>query len=161
MTVLESPAEMPAVMPPDLQLFPVRPAASLPASLKVSLIALARYLGKKDGPMSGLMGWKSLQQAWHGVTGDLALEQQGFRWRLVRQSRSLVLRTRSLGPERALAILWRRQWPLWLFFLFLMWKAAEPAGSPGKSGMKSQASRAVISFGLVAMTVASVTMSTS
>eukprot|EP00961_Rhodomonas_salina_P156040 2101239-Rhodomonas_salina.1 len=70
MTVLESPAETQAVMPPDLQLFPVRPVVSLPASLKVSLIARARYLGKKDGPMSGLIGRKSLPQAWHGVAGD-------------------------------------------------------------------------------------------
>eukprot|EP00961_Rhodomonas_salina_P209789 2832650-Rhodomonas_salina.2 len=76
------------------------------------------------------MGLKSLPQAWCGVAGpgDLALEQQGFHWWLVRLSRSLVLRARSLGPEQALAILWRRLCPLWLFFPFLMWKAAEPAG---------------------------------
>eukprot|EP00961_Rhodomonas_salina_P268936 3634120-Rhodomonas_salina.1 len=70
MTVSESPAERAAVMPPYLQLFPVRPVASLQVSLKVSLIALARYLGKKDGPMSGLIGRNSLPQAWHGVAGD-------------------------------------------------------------------------------------------
>eukprot|EP00961_Rhodomonas_salina_P270714 3657958-Rhodomonas_salina.1 len=63
-------AETPAVMQPNLQLFPVRQVASLPASLKVSLIAQARYPGKKDGPMSGLIGQKSLPQAWHGVAGD-------------------------------------------------------------------------------------------
>eukprot|EP00961_Rhodomonas_salina_P108095 1455250-Rhodomonas_salina.1 len=79
MTVSESPAEMPAVMAPDLQLFPVRPVAFLPASWKVSLIARARYLGRKEGPMSGLMGLNSLQQAWHGAAGDQALEHPGFR----------------------------------------------------------------------------------